>query len=188
MKDTEPIEETIEERVMTVALNIVPEIVHLQVQKEMELLEEKISKKRKILSYSSLFPTRITHVFLIDDTGMLIASGARQEGGIDADIIAGMFTAVQTFIEDSFTEESNKQHLERITKGDLTMLVEHMPPIYLLVIIKGKERPEIRMGMKRFLKRLFDEHGEVLRTWDGDATKVEEIQKKIENYAHYTYL
>ncbi len=171
-----------------VANKVIPDAVHLQVQKEIELLEEKYAKKKGLFSFSRLFPTSITHVYLVTETGNLMAFGSRKEEDADADIMAGMFTAVQNFIEDAFVEEGNKQGLERISKGNLTMLIERMPPVYLLTIISGKERPDIRMSMKRFLSRLFDEYGDIMKNWDGDLDELTEIKKRVGNFAHNTYM
>jgi len=180
-------DKSVEESVKRIAYEVVPEITHLQVQKEMELLEEKYLKK-KLFDFNKLFPTKIVHVYLITEDGMLVAHGFREKEGTDPDIIAGMVTAVTNFIEDAFVDDANKHNLEKITKGELIMLIEYMPPLFLLVIIKGRERPEIRMSMKKLLKRLFEEHEDVLKNWDGDREMVEEVEKKIKLVAHYTYL
>ncbi|MDG6220609.1 MAG: tetratricopeptide repeat protein, partial [Candidatus Thermoplasmatota archaeon] len=48
-------------------------------------------------------------VFLIHKSGLLICHAAREEGEEDEDILAGMLTAVQTFISDSFVDDGEER-------------------------------------------------------------------------------
>ncbi|MDI6916486.1 MAG: AAA family ATPase [Thermoplasmatales archaeon] len=66
----------------------------------------------KIAPGQPLIPRReekfvsLDEVFLIYKSGVLIAHTSKKNRGLDSDIVAGMFTAVQDFIKDSFGDKT----------------------------------------------------------------------------------
>lgn len=67
-------------------------------------------------------------IFTVDSSGLLIAEASPETEGLDTDIFAGMLSAVQDFVRDSFDRDSldgtgqQTAGLGRLEYGDMTIL------------------------------------------------------------------
>ena len=77
----------------------------------------------------------IEEVYAIQrDSGLLMGLGSKQET-IDQDVIAGMLTAIKSFVEDAFKKES--QDLEMIEYGNYKVFIHNFPTFYIAVAMSG---------------------------------------------------
>ncbi len=132
---------------------------------------------------------RVEEVFLLDSIGRVIGHSTETEGGLDEDLVGSMLTALQDFVAESFhaagqeTEgegeaagtdgEKTEQKLKRLEHGDLMLLIEHGYHCFIVLVITGQDRSEIRKFMKDSLRDIEARFGPVLANWDGDASKLE---------------
>jgi outer membrane protein OmpA-like peptidoglycan-associated protein len=88
---------------------------------------------------------RVEHVYLIHrKTGLLLAEKGREPSLLgDADLVVGMLTALQDFVRDSFTAES-QDDLEVMQVGDFKVWLQHGPLTLLAVVVRGQLPPELR--------------------------------------------
>ena len=119
-------------------------------------------------------------LFAINPSGLLIAKASQQEEELDADIFAGMLTAVQSFVSDSFDASGSKSAgLGRLEYGSMKILIEHSQHMFLVAVLKEKEHPDMAQTLKSFLRDIENEHGHLLDNWKGQISQVMPIEKSM---------
>lgn len=113
---------------------------------------------------------RVEQVFLIHrETGLLLRHvSARTAVVHDADMVSGMLTAIQDFVQDSFTTGQGDQ-LETLQVGELTVWVEQGPFAILAGVIRGNAPQELREVFQEILERIHLQYGSALKEFSGDA-------------------
>jgi predicted ATPase len=130
-----------------------------------------------------------TELFVIDRSGMLVAQAAPEDEGLDADIFAGMFSAVQEFVRDSFDRGSGeKGTLGRLEYGDMKVLVEHGQLIFLVAVFKGAEHQDMRKHIRNTVREIEDKYSSILNGWSGNTREVGGVLGEIESLARVRFL
>jgi len=92
-----------------------------------------VSDSEMILS--SIDHYQIEEIFVIErDSGLYLGHASAQEA-VDQDVIAGMFTAIKSFVEDAFKRES--QELESIDYGNYQIFIHNFRTYYIAAAISG---------------------------------------------------
>jgi predicted ATPase len=121
-----------------------------------------------------------SQIFAISPSGMLIAKASHQEDELDADIFAGMLTAVQSFVRDSFDSSGTATAgLGRLEYGSMKIMIEHGQHMFLVAVLKEKEHVDMAKSLKTFLKELEEEHGHLLDKWTGSMSQVKPIENGL---------
>lgn len=132
---------------------------------------------------------RFVKIFAVNMDGLLVAEASLEEDDLDSDIFAGMLSAVQNFVKDSFDPSGNSQSgLGRLEYGDLKILIEHGKHIFLVGVIDGDEHPEMKEVIKRTLHTIEEDHGVVLESWFGDMKAIAPVHEKIRSLADRGFL
>jgi hypothetical protein len=77
----------------------------------------------------------VEEVFVVErDSGLLMGSAALYPT-INRDVVAGMLTAIKSFVEDAFERE--QEELELIQYGNYKIMIENFPTYYFALAIKG---------------------------------------------------
>jgi len=113
----------------------------------------------------------IEEVYVVQrDSGILIANASNQDS-MDRDVVAGMLTAIKSFVEDAFNKDS--QDLEMIEYGSYKIIIQSYYSFYIAIAISGaisaSERSELakkldafaETQMKKFIGK-FEDSEEVL--------------------------
>jgi predicted ATPase/lipopolysaccharide biosynthesis regulator YciM len=133
--------------------------------------------------------TRFVKIFAINPAGMLVAQASSGEEEMDADIFAGMLSAVQNFVCDSLdTAGEQKSGLGRLEYGDMKILIEHGKHLFLTGVFSGGEHPDMKGALKRALQRIEEEHGAALEKWSGKVSEVEPVHDKIKKLTEAKFL
>jgi tetratricopeptide (TPR) repeat protein len=103
-----------------------------------------------------LFEERVyrqfSKIFAVAASGTLVAETSSGKDELGADVLAGMLSAVQDFVRDSFDGGGDGQAgLGRLEYGELKVLVEHCRDLTLAAICKGEESADMRGSLKRTL-------------------------------------
>ncbi|MEM0448326.1 MAG: PKD domain-containing protein [Methanomassiliicoccales archaeon] len=123
----------------------------------------------------------VDEVFIIYHDGRLIAHQTRRlKPGMDDHILSSMLIAIQSFVKDSFKDESST-HLQRLDFGEKKILVEKGKHIFLAVVLHGKKAGNIPRRMQKLLEDLEKSYETALSDWDGDLEKVRGIKNEIKN-------
>ena len=125
--------------------------------------------------------TSFAEIFAVNRAGLLAAKATpEQEEGLDADIFAGMLSAVQDFVRDSFESAGQERTgLGRLEYGDMKILIEHGEHLFLTAVFKGAEHPDMKNTLKKILREVEDKHGETLDSWSGHVNEMRPVQDLI---------
>jgi hypothetical protein len=129
------------------------------------------------LLYRVIVP--VDEVFIIFQDGQLMAHQTRRiKPGMDDDILASMFVAIQMFVKDSFKDESST-HLNRLDFGKKKILVEKGESFYLAVVLHSKRTGSVPKRMQSVIEDIQVNFGPTLKAWDGDLEKVRGVKDSM---------
>jgi hypothetical protein len=123
---------------------------------------------------------RVYDVFIIHENGLPIAHVSRRESSeLEDVVVSGMFTAVQDFISNAFSGDTDYDwEVDEMKFGDNQILIERSPNLYLAVIFWGNGR-SLRRRVKKAINDINNEYGDALENWDGDLDKLKGIKELI---------
>lgn len=133
------------------------------------------TKKKPIFS--------VEEVFLIYRDGRLISH--RGKGSIDDTLVSSMLTAIQDFVKDSFKA---KGKIDEIQYGKERILIQHPPYddyfsyVYLAVLINGREDANFKREMMSLVVKIHKQYSEILKNWDGDLSKLNELDLIVKKF------
>jgi outer membrane protein OmpA-like peptidoglycan-associated protein len=139
-----------------------------------------------VLMHSLLF--RVEQVFLIHrETGLALghvtaASVATQ----DPSMVAGMLSAIQQFVRDSFASP-HQDSLDSMTVGECEIWIEDGPRAVVAAVIRGHAPADFRLGMKETLEGIEREFSGALDTFHGDTGPFRAAEARLETLlvTHY---
>jgi len=131
-----------------------------------------------VLARSQLY--RVEQVFLIHrETGLLLQQCAAESIVVkDADLISGMFTAIQDFVHDSFGAEPH-QKLETLRVGEFDVWIQHGPRAILAAVIRGTPPSQLKNVFESTLERIHQAKGPDLDRFNGDASAFLSCQEDL---------
>lgn len=127
--------------------------------------------------------TTFTAVFAVNSSGMLVAqsSPGNVDNGMDPDIFAGMLSAVQNFVRDSFDATGqSKAGLGRLEYGNMKIIIKHGEHLFLTAVLEGAEHPDMNGMLSNVVLEIEKEHGHILGKWSGSMNEVRGIQQSID--------
>ncbi len=123
---------------------------------------------------------RVEQVFLIHaETGLLLSHVSTEEGIQDADIVSGMFTAIQEFVRDSFGAGS-EECLDSLQVGKFTIWIERGRSAMMAVVYSGRAPLSLRELMQDGLNRIHVELAGELSAFEGDPSLFEAAVPELE--------
>jgi outer membrane protein OmpA-like peptidoglycan-associated protein len=124
---------------------------------------------------------RVEQVFLIHrESSLLLGHAARDEQSVqDADLVSGMLSVVQDFMQDSF-HESSSEGLETVEHGGYTVWLQHGPLANLAAVVTGTPPNELRTLLQKTLERIHQDLGPALASYDGDTSQVAGAQPLLD--------
>lgn len=122
-----------------------------------------------VLMHSLLY--RVEQVFLIHrETGLVLNHVvAPAVATQDASLVAGMLTAIQQFVHDSF-ESPNEDTLGSLTVGEMQVWIEQGPHAVVAAVIRGHAPSSYRVSLDEALEKIEGEYAEALASFNGDAS------------------
>jgi hypothetical protein len=125
---------------------------------------------------------RIEEAYLMQrDTGLLLLHVARNpvdEAGDEADLVSGMFTAIRSFVRDSFGKpgpdgDDDASELDSFVFGDREVLIEAGPAVVLAAVARGVPPGSVREQLKALLEELHARLGGRLQNFSGNTAELE---------------
>jgi outer membrane protein OmpA-like peptidoglycan-associated protein len=131
-----------------------------------------------VMMHSLLY--RVEQIFLIHkQTGLVLNHvTAPAVATQDADMVAGMLTAIQQFVRDSF-ESKDGDALDRLNFGNLEIWTEQGPDAVLACVIRGHAPPDYRVAMSETLENIQRHFGTKLAQFKGDAAPFRVVDEKL---------
>lgn len=133
-------------------------------------------------SHAKVEPFIIEDVFLVYRDGRLIHHDTRRlKPDMDDQMLSGMFTAIQEFINQSLTSiDDEGSKITEIMYGESRIILEHGQFIYLAVLASDiKDTRALHERMARLIGAIEAQYGDVLTTWDGNMSSVRDAARTI---------
>ncbi len=125
----------------------------------------------------------IKAVFLIQTTSGLVIEKAQPSGNerLEADMLAGMLTAIRGFVNDCIVQSENISELSEIEYGNSRVIIEPAGYCYLAVVVKGQPSEGFIKKMRFTMGKINQKYGNEIKNFAGDPTTVpEEIHSWLE--------
>jgi large repetitive protein len=97
----------------------------------------------------------------------------------DPELVSSMFSAVQSFIKDSFQAQGE---LNRLGFGENTILMERGTSIFMAAIIYGEPTNELTDAMRETIRTIENAYAGIIEEWDGSTTSLEAIDQYVEPF------
>ncbi|MGB3401782.1 MAG: OmpA family protein [Microcoleaceae cyanobacterium] len=142
-------------------------------------VQRKIKAKMQGVSEAELILTEamrcsVQAVLLIHKASGLLITEIQQEGRskLDSDMLAGMLTAIRSFVNDCMTNNPEHRELSEIEYGDSRILIEVAGYCYLAVIMQGEPHQRLIQQIRQTLTNIIQQYSQVIQDFDGDQEKI----------------
>jgi OOP family OmpA-OmpF porin len=124
---------------------------------------------------------RVEQVFLIHrKTGLLLQHVSATTAGVeDADMVAGMLTAIRDFVHDSFGGKEGDS-LDTFQVGERSVRVEQGPLATLAAVIRGNAPKDLRGTFTDAIEKIHRDQAVELEAFEGDAAPFERSRPYLE--------
>jgi hypothetical protein len=132
---------------------------------------------------------KISEMFLIFHNGCMIMHQSAQKVSreeTDADIISAMFTAVQDFTRDSFSNieaQDENWSLKKLEFKNNNILIERGDFVYLAVIFTGRPGKKLGLTLRQIRTEIEETYYAKLKIWGGDMDELDGIDDIVEKYS-----
>lgn len=180
-----------QDKVVEALFPIIGKMVKKYIQQEMKNLTESINNQvqntfsvkkwqRKIKSIftgvseqsiilSEMTKPKVDQIFIIEKgSGLLIANVSKEEDNIDKDMIAGMLTAIKSFVEDAFAKE--EQSLELIQYELYNIYIQNLASYYVATVISGSFNSDFKEKLEDKILDFASKHKKEKLVEDSKAT------------------
>jgi hypothetical protein len=118
--------------------------------------------------------TMVDEVFVMTPSGMLLKHYTRRlRPDQDEDILAGMLTAVQNFVRDSFDTAGGR--LSEIRFENYEIIISYTDNLVLAAVLTAKNPEKLREKLKVAASEIEDTYGTKLKDWKGDMSELKQI-------------
>lgn len=166
-----------QDQVIEVLYPIIGKLIKKYISQEIKILSDKINDqvqktfslsnfKRRITAFftgvshndlvlSELSKPTIEQVFVIEKGSGIMLASSTYGNNVDKDLVAGMLTAIKSFVEDAFVKE--EQSLELIQYELFNIHIQNLSSYYVAVVISGsfnnKFKSELENDIFDFAKK-----------------------------------
>jgi outer membrane protein OmpA-like peptidoglycan-associated protein len=142
------------------------------VQRKIRSKVQGISEAELILKES--IPFTIQAIFLIHKASGLVISEIQQAGdfSLESEMVAGMLTAIRSFVNDCIVQPGEVSELNQIEYGDSKIILEVAGYCYMAVISKGESSEQFLKKMRETVSNLIIKHGKAIHQFDGDPDTI----------------
>ncbi|MEM6445991.1 MAG: OmpA family protein [Cyanobacteria bacterium P01_D01_bin.123] len=119
-------------------------------------------------------PFFVQNVFLIHkNSGLVIAEAQQAEGPmLESDMIAGMLTAIRSFVNEYIAQSGDMSELDDIKYGNSEVMLEVAGYCYLAVVVQGQPPQAFARDVSRTLSHIIQTYGDAIEAFTGDLDEV----------------
>lgn len=123
---------------------------------------------------------RVEHLYLIDrDSGLLIAeNGASEDGLLDSDAVSAMFSAIQSFVQDSFSGDE-RDRLTDFKVGSHNVWIAHGPEAMLACVVFGNAPESLKNQLYDTLDMVHTNFATQLAEFSGDSGSMTGVEEYL---------
>lgn len=162
-------------------MNDVIQSINQKVESALTLkgVQRKIKAKIRGVSEAELIfqesmPFSVRAIFLIHKASGLVISEYQpsEDNRLESDMLAGMLTAIRSFVNDCISSDQFASELNEIEYDDCKIMLEVAGYSYLAVIIKGEPSKAFIQDIKNTYSFLLQKFGESISEFDGDPSTI----------------
>jgi outer membrane protein OmpA-like peptidoglycan-associated protein len=145
-----------------------------------EGIKRKIRAKMQGVSEAELIfkesmPFAVQAIFLIHKiSGLLIAEVQPNQQILEAEMMAGMLTAIRSFVNDCIAQSGEVSELDQIEYGNSKIILEVAGYCYLAVVVTGEPPKKFIVKMRDILSQIVLKYENNIKLFDGDPSTVPE--------------
>lgn len=126
------------------------------------------------LIFKEAMPFSIQGIFLIHKGSGLIIDEVQPFGKqrLESEMMAGMLTAIRSFVNDCIAQSGNISELDRIDYGNCEIVLEVAGYCYLAVVTQGSPPQSFLEKMRDTMITITQRHGKAIELFDGDPDSV----------------
>lgn len=126
------------------------------------------------LIFKEAMPFSIQGIFLIHKASGLVIAEVQPFGKqhLESEMVAGMLTAIRSFVNDCIAQSGNISELDRIDYGNCEIILEVAGYCYLAVVTQGNAPSSFLEKMRSALVTIVQRHGRSIELFDGDPDRV----------------
>lgn len=132
-----------------------------------DILDENVN----VIESKPVAKYKLEELYLIYSDGRLVSHVSDVENEIDSDIMSGMLTAINDFVQDSF---SSQEDLGSIDYGQNKIVLQRGANYYLAAVVYGETDNFFKGKLANIIRALSIQFPH-LKEWDGDASQNEPI-------------
>ena len=124
--------------------------------------------------FKESIPFTVQAIFLIHKTSGLVISEVQMSGEqkLEADMVAGMLTAIRSFVNDCISQTGEISELDAIDYGNSQIILEVAGYCYLAIVTKGEAPKQFIQQLRQTLSTIIIKHGKAIESFDGDPANV----------------
>lgn len=128
------------------------------------------------LAFRNTLLYRVEHLYLIHrETGMAISSvHADNTESLDSDAVGAMFSAIQSFVQDSFSGDESSR-LTDLKVGEQNVWVAHGPNAMLACVIRGDAPESLKAQLYDTLDSIRTQYANAIADFEGDNAEFVDV-------------
>ena len=136
------------------------------------------------LALRNAMPFEIRQIFLIQHDSGLVLEFVNQESEdvTDHDLVSSMLTAIRSFVNDSFSPDSDDDELHEVQFGDERIILESGTVAYIAAVINGVEPEGFRSLLRTLVNELHIQYKQELKEFDGDESTLPDLKTSIQKF------
>ncbi len=141
-------------------------------QRKLRARLQGVSEAELILQES--MPTEVQAIFLIHKASGLVISEIQPalEARLEPNMVAGMLTAIRSFVNDCIAQSGEISELNEIEYGDSRIILEVAGYCYLALVVRGTPRPVFVKRMQRTLMQIVRKYSREIEEFEGDQATI----------------
>ncbi|MDY7002691.1 MAG: OmpA family protein [Cyanobacteriota bacterium] len=131
-----------------------------------------VSDAELIISEVRIFTVQAA--FLIHKESGLVISEVQRSGRdkLESEMLAGMLTAIRSFVNDCIAQSGDISELNEIEYGDSKIILEVAGYCYLAVVIKGQTNKSFVKELRQVLSNIIIDYGKYIKNFEGDPDTI----------------
>jgi hypothetical protein len=131
-------------------------------------------------------PYKIEEILMMDNNGILLSHYSMGTSiNVDEDILAGMITAIQSFVKESFS--TGGKGLSDLAMGDFRIFISPGSQVTFVTLVSGEGYQGIKKQLDRAVKDTEKKFSEQLKDWNGDISNLAGIEDVIKDFLEGKY-
>ncbi len=123
----------------------------------------------------------IRNLYVFKSSGLLLFHKDYQSVSVDSDLVAGFFSAIQSFAENLLQEKETELHSMNL--GKYTFIFQSDDDLEITVVIVVDDVKKDQANAKRImdaLLKIFREKKLVVKNFDGNLEEFEDVSQKLD--------